>query len=64
MQAKEKIHELEKHLEDLEQKLKEQEDKQNKMYLAMYTKGQESERIAHADKVINASIFLYGSKSS
>lgn len=50
-QAKEKIRELEKHLEDLQKKLQEQEDKQNKMYLHMYTKGQESERISHADKV-------------
>lgn len=50
-QAKEKIRELEKQLEDLQKKLQEQEDKQNKMYLHMYTKGQESERISHADKV-------------
>lgn len=50
-QAKEKIRELEKQLEDLQRKLQEQEDKQNKMYLHMYTKGQESERISHADKV-------------
>lgn len=50
-QAKEKIRELEKQLEDLQKKLGEQEDKQNKMYLHMYTKGQEAERITHADKV-------------
>lgn len=50
-QAKEKIRELEKQLEDLQRKLQEQEDKQNKMYLHMYTKGQEAERITHADKV-------------
>lgn len=50
-QAKERIRELEKQLEDLQKKLQEQEDKQNKMYLHMYTKGQESERISHADKV-------------
>lgn len=51
-QAKEKIRELEKQLEELQKKLEEQEDKQNKMYLHMYTKGQESERLSHADKVI------------
>lgn len=55
-QAKEKIRELEKQLEDLQKKLQEQEDKQNKMYLHMYTKGQESERISHADKVTIKSI--------
>ncbi|XP_037052217.1 uncharacterized protein LOC119085825 isoform X1 [Bradysia coprophila] len=51
-QAKERIRELEKQLEELQKKLQEQEDKQNKMYLHMYTKGQESERISHADKVL------------
>lgn len=50
-QAKERIRELEKQLEDLQQKLQEQEDKQNKMYLHMFAKGQEAERIDHADKV-------------
>lgn len=50
-QAKEKIRELEKQLEDLQKKLQEQEDKQNKMYLHMFTKGQESDRIRHADNV-------------
>lgn len=50
-QAKERIRELEKQLEELQQKLQEQEDKQNKMYLHMYTKGQEAERISTADKV-------------
>lgn len=52
-QAKERIRELEKQLEDLQQKLQEQEDKQNKMYLHMFAKGQEAERINHADKVHN-----------
>ncbi|KAJ6647030.1 Serine/threonine-protein kinase grp, partial [Pseudolycoriella hygida] len=51
-QAKEKIRELEKHLEDLQKKLQEQEDKQNKMYLHMYTKGQEAAPISHADKFL------------
>lgn len=51
-QAKERIRELERQLEDLQQKLQEQEDKQNKMYLHMFAKGQEAERIQHADKVI------------
>lgn len=50
-QAKERIRELERQLEDLQQKLQEQEDKQNKMYLHMFSKGQEAERIQHADKV-------------
>lgn len=50
-QAKERIRELERQLEDLQQKLQEQEDKQNKMYLHMFAKGQEAERIQHADKV-------------
>lgn len=57
-QAKEKIRELEKQLEDLQKKLQEQEDKQNKMYIHMYTKGQEAERIPHGDKVI-IDTFLY-----
>lgn len=50
-QAKERIRELERQLEELQVKLQEQEDKQNKMYLHMFAKGQEAERIQHADKV-------------
>lgn len=50
-QAKERIRELERQLEELQQKLQEQENKQNKMYLHMFAKGQEAERIEHADKV-------------
>lgn len=50
-QAKERIRELEKQLEELQQKLQEQENTQNKMYLHMFAKGQEAERIQHADKV-------------
>lgn len=53
-QAKERIRELERQLEDLQQKLQEQEDTQNKMYLHMFAKGQEAERIHHADKVNDA----------
>ena len=49
--AKERIRELEKQLEDLQRKLAEHEDKQNKMYLHMYQQGQEAERIARADQV-------------
>ncbi|XP_020714222.1 mucin-5AC isoform X2 [Ceratitis capitata] len=50
--AKERIRELEKQLEDLQRKLAEHEDKQNKMYLHMYQKGQEAERIARADQAL------------
>lgn len=52
LKAKERIRELEKQLEKLQHQLELQGDKSNKMYLAMYTKGQEAERIQHADKVI------------
>lgn len=61
-QAKEKIRELEKQLEELQKKLQEQEEKQqqqqNKMYLHMYAKGQEAERISQADKVKSNVIFF------
>uniref|UniRef100_A0A182NTD7 GRIP domain-containing protein n=1 Tax=Anopheles dirus TaxID=7168 RepID=A0A182NTD7_9DIPT len=50
-QAKERIRELEKQLEKLQAQLQEQEDKANKMYLHMYTKGQEAERLEQADRV-------------
>lgn len=49
--AKERIRELEKQLEDLQRKLCEHEEKQKQMYLHMYQKGQEAERIARADQV-------------
>lgn len=51
-QAKERIRELEKQLEDLQRRLQEHEEKQKKMYLHMYTKGQEAERMAHAEQVL------------
>ncbi|GAB0086802.1 uncharacterized protein DMENIID0001_009850 [Sergentomyia squamirostris] len=51
-QAKERIRELEKELDALQLKLREQEDKQNKMYLHMYAKGQEAERLSHAEQVM------------
>ncbi|KAL5281551.1 hypothetical protein ACFFRR_005113 [Megaselia abdita] len=51
-QAKEKIRELEKQLGDLQVKLHENEEKQNKMYLHMYQQGQESERISRADQAL------------
>ncbi|XP_034667422.1 uncharacterized protein LOC117900958 isoform X1 [Drosophila subobscura] len=51
-QAKQRIRELEKQLEDLQRKLVEHEDKQNKMYLHMYQQGQESERISRADQAL------------
>lgn len=50
-QAKQRIRELEKQLEDLQRKLIEHEEKQNKMYLHMYQQGQEAERISRADQV-------------
>uniref|UniRef100_A0A182P4A8 GRIP domain-containing protein n=1 Tax=Anopheles epiroticus TaxID=199890 RepID=A0A182P4A8_9DIPT len=50
-QAKERIRELEKQLEKLQAQLQEQEDKANKMYLHMYTKGQEAERQEQAERV-------------
>ncbi|XP_065088913.1 protein quick-to-court isoform X2 [Ochlerotatus camptorhynchus] len=52
-QAKERIRELEKQLEELHTQLQEQEGKANKMYLHMYAKGQEAERQQHADRVID-----------
>ncbi|KAH8287925.1 hypothetical protein KR018_007300, partial [Drosophila ironensis] len=51
-QAKQRIRELEKQLEDLQRKLMEHEDKQNKMYLHMYQQGQEAERITRADQAL------------
>ncbi|XP_037927443.1 uncharacterized protein LOC119661985 isoform X2 [Teleopsis dalmanni] len=50
--AKERIRELEKQVDDLQRKLAEQEEKQNKMYLHMYQQGQEAERIARADQAL------------
>lgn len=51
-QAKERIIELEKQLEELQHKLDEQEDKQNKMYLHMYTKDQATDTLSTSEKVI------------
>ncbi|KAH8413051.1 hypothetical protein KR009_007738, partial [Drosophila setifemur] len=51
-QAQQRIRELEKQLEDLQRKLMEQEDKQNKLYLHMYQQGQEAERICRADQAL------------
>ncbi|ALC38239.1 qtc [Drosophila busckii] len=50
--AKQRIHELEKQLEQLQRKLVEHEEKQNKMYLHMYQQGQEAERISRADQAL------------
>lgn len=52
-QAKQRIRELEKQLEDLQRKLIEHEEKQNKMYLHMYQQGQEAERISRADQALD-----------
>lgn len=49
--AKQRIRELEKQLEDLQRKLVEHEEKQNRMYLHMYQQGQEAERLTRADEV-------------
>ncbi|XP_017043840.1 uncharacterized protein LOC108089886 isoform X3 [Drosophila ficusphila] len=51
-QAKQRIRELEKQLEDLQRKLIEHEEKQNKMYLHMYQQGQEAERLSRADQAL------------
>ncbi|EDW03890.1 uncharacterized protein LOC6562309 isoform X2 [Drosophila grimshawi] len=50
--AKQRIRELEKQLEDLQRRLVEHEEKQNKMYLHMYQQGQEAERITRADQAM------------
>ncbi|XP_030383544.1 uncharacterized protein LOC115631051 isoform X2 [Scaptodrosophila lebanonensis] len=50
--AKERIRELEKQLEDLQRRLVEHEEKQNKMYLHMYQQGQEAERLTRADQAL------------
>lgn len=50
--AKQRIRELEKQLEDLQRKLVEHEEKQNRMYLHMYQQGQEAERLTRADQVL------------
>ncbi|KAM7352630.1 GRIP domain-containing protein quick-to-court isoform 2-T4 [Cochliomyia hominivorax] len=50
--AKERIRELEKQLEELQRRLAEHEEKQKQMYLHMYQKGQEAERIARADQAL------------
>ena len=39
-------------MEKLQAQLDEQEDKANKIYLHMYAKGQEAERLQHAEKVM------------
>ncbi|XP_070067869.1 protein quick-to-court isoform X2 [Drosophila takahashii] len=52
-QAKQRIRELERQLEDLQRKLVEHEEKQNKMYLHMYQQGQEAERISRADQALD-----------
>ncbi|XP_055681877.1 protein quick-to-court, partial [Lutzomyia longipalpis] len=49
-QAKERIKELERELDALQEKLNTQEDKQNKMYLHMYAKEREALRINHTDQ--------------
>lgn len=50
-QARERIRELEKQLETLQKQLDQTEDKSNKMYLHMYSQGQESERLQHGLQV-------------
>lgn len=50
-EARERVRELEKQLEKLAKQLSEQEEKQKQMLLHMYNKGQEAERIEHADRV-------------
>ncbi|TMW45118.1 hypothetical protein DOY81_009803 [Sarcophaga bullata] len=52
LRNKERIRELEKQLEELQRRLAEHEEKQKQMYLHMYQKGQEAERIARADQAL------------
>lgn len=59
LQAKEKIRDLEKNLDELQKKLQDQEDKTNKMYLHMYTEGQSAERIFHANEVRKIFSYIY-----
>ncbi|XP_053697748.1 protein quick-to-court isoform X2 [Sabethes cyaneus] len=51
-QAKERIRELEKQLEELHAQLQAHEDKANKIYLHMYTKGQGGEKAQPADRAV------------
>ncbi|XP_058818885.1 protein quick-to-court isoform X2 [Topomyia yanbarensis] len=51
-QAKERIRELEKQLEELHAQLQNQEHKANKIYLHMYAKGQNGENSQHTDRAI------------
>lgn len=57
-QAKERIRELEKQLDDLQRKLASYEQKQKQMYLHMYQQGQDVEDAAPSDQV-NAVKFIY-----
>ncbi|XP_058449283.1 protein quick-to-court isoform X2 [Malaya genurostris] len=51
-QAKERIRELEKQLEELHAQLQNQENKANKIYLHMYAKGHDGETLQHTDRAI------------
>lgn len=62
--AKERIRELEKQLEELQRRLAEHEEKQKQMYLHMYQKGQEAERIARADQVRTIFGIFNGSRTA
>lgn len=55
-QARERIRELEKQLETLQKQLDQTEDKSNKMYLHMFSKGQEGERLQHGIQVRNLQV--------
>lgn len=57
-QAKERIRELEKRLEEVSKQLAEQEDKHHKMYLHMYTKGQQAAQFEHANQVSSCSLLV------
>lgn len=49
--AKERIRELEQQLEEACRKLEQQEEKQNQMYLQMFSQGQEAARLEHEKQV-------------
>lgn len=57
-EAKERIRELEKQLEQVSKQLAEQEDKQHKMYLQVYGKGQETPKREQIHQVIITEIFV------
>lgn len=61
-QAREKIQELEKQLDDVNKQLQEQEEKHKQLYLQMYNKGIEAAKLEQQEQVqrtINLVIVLH-----